>query len=237
MILIRAYISWFIVFIGAIFISLTGAFFLLCAFKWVGINSEAVVIGLIGYTGSIIGGLLTLVGVYLTIKSTNKSKEVDAIPEKIHRLETAIEQAKMVYELTKKYIKDNSDDNIILLTFEENSISPSNTLNELIRKHINGIKIHLIYVDSDSYKRLLKAKAELEYIKQREILNLNLDIPDKIYSPMPDGMGGFEHAEPKFKLEAKQSNDRMLGSILGVYRELVNVLEVKHEKFMVKMSD
>src|SRR5690625_2461416 len=52
--------------------------------------SKTITASIIAFTGSVLGGGLTLIGVVTTINSNKRLREKDELPKKIHHLESAI---------------------------------------------------------------------------------------------------------------------------------------------------
>ncbi|PAF35574.1 hypothetical protein CHH58_16090 [Terribacillus saccharophilus] len=111
----------------------------------------------IGLAGAIIGGLITLVGVYLTIRHTDKNREKDNLPKKIYRLEKAADILKKVHRDLHEY---EGSKNRFLLDFDKVKLSVQITdkYTYLSQDIFVELREELVFVDSNSYKKMLVTK-------------------------------------------------------------------------------
>lgn len=158
-----------VVFIGLIYIIFHDAFG----------YSKTITASIIAFTGALLGGGLTLLGVLLTIKANQRLRDKEELPKKIYHLESAIELIQKtinedlsfkihdIYDIQNNFIQIN---NILYLEFKGNH-------EHIVKVIPKQIRDYLTFVDSESYKKAL--------IFNRDILLLESilsDVHDKLHN-------------------------------------------------------
>jgi hypothetical protein len=228
---ISTFILWLMVFVGIMLVSVMGSLTGISLFlNRLNMWDKDLSIGLIGFSGSIIGGFLTLIGVYFTLKHSESSKYQELLPEKIHHLEQAL-------ELIKNPISKLNNTELNLFDLSYHYIDYKEPYYKLRKEEIDTIKDKLIYVDSNSYKRAFATKKALQQIigdnRKEEI---SAQISTYMESEIRyDGLR-FEMSDEKrnefepIREQAQQLNDFLKQLMLTEYADLERYLVNRHDK-------
>ncbi|MER2119226.1 MAG: hypothetical protein ABS935_03105 [Solibacillus sp.] len=80
--MIKNIAEWFILIWSSLLVLLVTGWILVEFYEW----KDTIIAAIIAFVGAIIGGLITWLGVRITIDNANKIRNLDAIPEKIERI-------------------------------------------------------------------------------------------------------------------------------------------------------
>lgn len=137
-----------------------------------GLGRDAL-IAIIGATGSIVGGFITLIGVKMTINANEKQRKKEVFPRKIKHLEDTIAYLDKIEDDFEKYNSlrfDFRGGNRQLFFRIDKSYGPETT--ELFKKHteddVKKIRDELIFVDSYVYQIFLEFKYKIDNLYMQE---------------------------------------------------------------------
>lgn len=120
---------------------------------------------MIGFAGAVLGGVITLLGVKMTIADNEKHRKREYIPQKILRLENAISQLNEISSMFDQYLAvDAFEEKKQLFFCIDPNYSPATT--KRFSKHtvedIRKIRDELIFVDSNTYKIFLEFQHKVD---------------------------------------------------------------------------
>ena len=131
------------------------------------------------YIGSIISGLITFLGVLLTLEFTKKESRRDKLPEKINNIEECLDyieerlaELEMLTRIDMEEILSISthERNLKLFDIDGNFILKNKTVtNNLTKEHVKIIRNYTVQIDTKAYEYFLNfnktlAKAYLKFI-------------------------------------------------------------------------
>ncbi|GIO04758.1 hypothetical protein J31TS6_07860 [Brevibacillus reuszeri] len=128
----------------------------------------------IGFAGAILGGVITLLGVRMTIADNEKHRKREYIPQKILRLENAISHLNEISSEFEHYLAVDAFEKRKQLFF---SIDPSYgpSTSKKFKKHtvqdIRFIRDELIFVDSKTYKIFLEFQYKVDNLYNKVFWN------------------------------------------------------------------
>lgn len=169
-------------------------------------------IGFFGsFTGSIIGGALTLIGVRLTITSQEKRKFIDEVPTKIRRIDNILKQINkllndlMTEKIDKRtHVKFNKEEveNLVDKIMEEASKTNGETYNNSYSLHLTFkvyFELNWKNVELDEWSQLtVKEEKVIEFIHNLMELHDGINIHVEMFKSHRNNL-----SEKYFKLVNK----------------------------------
>ncbi|WGT39034.1 hypothetical protein QH639_25185 [Lysinibacillus sp. 1 U-2021] len=133
-----------ILFISLVITSLAALLVAVVVFFKAGLWEPTIAAGFIGFTGAIIGGFITWLGVKVTIENSNRIRELDAIPskiEKINKFHTSINGLlKIMFVNSNGASRAFLSANNVLKYIEEHAlITETITINETVYTEFIGL--------------------------------------------------------------------------------------------------
>ncbi|PAE17278.1 hypothetical protein CHH91_04530 [Virgibacillus sp. 7505] len=170
----KKYYAWALLF-GFIFIEIIfivmGTMFSL---KITGLNDTEILGGLIGFAGAILGGILTLGGVYLTIRANKKSKEEEDLPVQIYRVEESknfLERLDQI-EMPTYISRDPYDMKYFFIEVDEDlRVYYTNTFELLTVTYLEELRRNLTFVDTETYKMFLDTHEKITRIELEDFFD------------------------------------------------------------------
>jgi hypothetical protein len=205
-IIAKNFILYFIIFSLAIGDFLLYMGILSMFFKW----DETLIVGLLGFTGAIIGGSLTLIGVKWSISRQDEEKFRDEFPNKIVNLDTLIDTLSDLYNVDKE-------------AFLLNAIRNSHINEEPIMRDIfNNLIRYSVNVDGIVYKKINSI---------REFYYLELKSIKKIRNYKVVGYDSMDRPITKPTEEAAKEIAKTTEIVIQKFNDLINELK-KHKSKM-----
>jgi len=198
---------------------------------------ETIAAGVISFFGALLGGAVTLFGVILTIKSSDKSKLKEELPKKLLNLEKA--QRILDITINELYEVDN------ILDFSTNSfeldLNFTKNYHRYTEEVLDNLREHLIFADSETYKLFLDTAEKINSL-EFELTDLQIDVldfnenygnPDKVNDQI---VNTWTKNKNELTKELEKQNKMLIFKIELIYKDIVCQLHLKHEKLIKELD-